>query len=181
MVHDPEPTGEAVLYQTEDGRTRLECRFADETLWLSQALMADLFQTPPQNVTQHLKALYREGELAREATCKEFLQVRMEGDRQVRRAIRHYNLDAILAVGYRVRSPRGTQFRVWATERLREYLVKGFTMDDPSISYFSAAGANSPDSGAPVSGSPSSPIMTTTLRQPKPWNSSTGPPPVKPG
>lgn len=127
------PGGELVLYQTPDGHTRVECRFAEESLWLSQALMAELFQTTPQNVTLHLKALYAEGEIEERATCKDFLQVRMEGTRQVRRAVKFYSLDAILAVGYRVRSPRGTQFRQWATERLREYLVKGFTMDDERL------------------------------------------------
>jgi hypothetical protein len=111
----------------------LECRFAEETLWLSQALMADLFQVTPQNVTLHLQALYAQGEIAEGATCKEFLQVRLEGAREVKRSLRYYNLDAILAVGYRVRSPRGTQFRQWATERLREYLVKGFTLDDERL------------------------------------------------
>ncbi len=129
----PAPIGELVLYQTEDGRTRVECRFADESLWLSQALMAELFQVTPQNVALHLKALYQEGEIEETATCKDYLQVRVEGKRQVRRKVKHYNLDAILAVGYRVRSPRGTQFRKWATERLREYLVKGFTMDDERL------------------------------------------------
>jgi hypothetical protein len=127
------PCGEVVLYVTEDGRARVECRFHDETLWLSQALMAELFQTSPQNITLHLKGLYDEGEIAEEATCKEYLQVRREGARQVRRSVKHYNLDAILAVGYRVRSVRGMQFRQWATERLREYLVKGFTMDDERL------------------------------------------------
>lgn len=125
--------GELILYETEDGRTRVECRFADETLWLSQALMAELFQTTPQNITQHLKTLYEEGEIDEQATCKEYLQVRREGAREVRRSVKHYNLDAILAVGYRVRSVRGTQFRRWATERLREYLVKGFTLDDERL------------------------------------------------
>lgn len=134
MPTNPMPTtGEIVLYETEDGRTRLECRFANETLWLSQALMADLFQVTPQNITLHLQALYAEGEIAEAATCKEFLQVRLEGGRQVRRTLKHYNLDAILAVGYRVRSPRGIQFRRWATERLGEYLLKGFTMDDQRL------------------------------------------------
>ena len=145
MAHEPGPAGEIVLYRTEDGRTRLECRFADETLWLSQALIAELFQTTPQNVTQHLKAIYGEGELEPEATCKEFLQVRREGDRQVRRTVRHYSLDAILAVGYRVRSPRGTQFRIWATERLREYMVKGFTMDDERLRNPPVEGSGVPD------------------------------------
>jgi len=122
-----------ILYQTEDGRTRIECRFADETIWLTQALMAELFATTPQNVTLHLKAIFEEGELSEEATCKDYLQVRTEGGREVRRTLRHYNLPAILAVGYRVRSPRGTQFRQWATDRLSEYIVKGFTMDDERL------------------------------------------------
>ncbi|MDY0040407.1 MAG: virulence RhuM family protein [Desulforhabdus sp.] len=127
--------GELLLYNTEDGKTRLECRFENETIWLSQAQMAELFQTTPQNITLHLKALFSEGEIDPEATCKEYLQVRHEGAREVRRAVKHYSLDAILAVGYRVRSPRGTQFRQWATERLREYLVKGFTMDDERLKH----------------------------------------------
>jgi hypothetical protein len=127
------PASSIVLYQTEDGRTRIECRFEGETLWLTQALIAELFQVTPQNVTMHLRAIFDEGELREEATCKEFLQVRREGSRDVERAIAHYNLPAILAVGYRVRSHRGTQFRQWATERLHEYLVKGFAMDDERL------------------------------------------------
>jgi hypothetical protein len=128
-----EPKSEIMLYQTEDGRTRLEVRFEDETLWLSQALMAELFQTTPQNITLHLKALFAEGEIEKLATCKDYLQVRQEGTRTVQRKVRHYNLEAVLAVGYRVRSTRGTQFRQWATARLQEYLVKGFTMDDERL------------------------------------------------
>lgn len=124
---------ELILYQTEDGRTRIQCRFEGETIWLTQAQMADLFRTTPQNITLHLKDIFAEGELAEEATCKEYLQVRQEGQRQVTRSLRHYNLEAILAVGFRVRSHRGTQFRQWATARLREYLVKGFTMDDERL------------------------------------------------
>ena len=135
------PNGEIILYQTEDGRTRVECRFEQETLWMSQALMAELFQTTPQNITLHLKALYAEGEIDEAATCKEYLQVRREGSREVKRAVRHYNLEAILAVGYRVRSERGIQFRRWATERLSEYLVKGFTMDDQRLKNPPVAGA----------------------------------------
>ena len=131
--HQVPSPGEFLLYETEDGRTRVECRFAEDSLWLSQAMMAELFQTSPQNMTLHLKALYSEGEIAAEATCKSYLQVRSEGDRRVRRTVKFYNLDAILAVGYRVRSQRGTQFRRWATERLREYLVKGFAMDDARL------------------------------------------------
>lgn len=141
----PPPTGELILYETEDGRTRVECRLADETLWLSQALMAELFQTTPQNITLHLKALYEEGEIDERTTCKEYLQVRDEGARQVRRSVKHYNLDAILSVGYRVRSPRGTQFRRWATERLREYIVKGFAMDDERLRNPPVPGSGVPD------------------------------------
>ena len=139
------PAGEFILYETEDGRTRIECRFEDQTLWLSQAGMADLFQTTPQNITLHLKALYADGEISPEATCKDYLQVRQEGNRNVARNIDHYNLDAILSVGYRVRSPRGTQFRRWATERLREYLVKGFTIDDERLKNPPVEGSGIPD------------------------------------
>ena len=124
---------EFILYQTEDGRTRIQCRFEDESIWLTQALMATLFQTTPQNITLHLKALYLEGEITPESTCKNYLQVRSESGRQVKRNVKYYNLSAILAVGYRVRSHRGTQFRQWATERLGEYLLKGFTMDDERL------------------------------------------------
>ncbi len=144
-VPQPPPEGEIVLYQTDDGQTRIECRFEKETLWLSQALMAELFQTTPQNITLHIKAIYEESEADEEATCKEYLQVRQEGGREVRRAVKHYNLDVILAVGYRVRSPRGTQFRRWATERLKEYLVKGFTMDDERLKNPPVEGSGVPD------------------------------------
>ncbi len=139
------PEGEILLYQTEDGRTRIECRFENQTLWLSQKLIAELFQTTPQNITLHIKALYEEGEAEEAATCKDYLQVRQEGGREVRRAVKHYNLDVILAVGYRVRSTRGTQFRRWATERLREYLVKGFTMDDERLKNPPVEGSGVPD------------------------------------
>lgn len=122
-----------VLYVTEDGESRIECRFEAETIWLTQAMIADLFQTSSQNVTMHLKAIYAEGELRHDQTCKELLQVRSEGSRRVARSLKHYSLDAILAVGYRVRSSRGTQFRQWATARLAEYLRKGFTMDDERL------------------------------------------------
>ena len=128
-----QPRGEIVLYQTEDGETRIECRFENENVWMTQALMAELFHTTPQNITLHLRAIYEEGELRETATCKDYLQVRTEGGRQVQRALRHYNLEAILAVGYRVRSARGTAFRQWATARLKEYLVKGFVMDDERL------------------------------------------------
>lgn len=127
------PSGEFILYQTEDGRTRIDVRMAEETVWLSQKAMAELFQVTVPNVSQHLKTIYDEGELQPEATVKQYLIVQTEGKREVSRTVEHYSLDAILAVGYRVRSPRGTQFRIWATERLREYLVKGFAMDDARL------------------------------------------------
>ncbi len=145
MTHDPEPTGEILLYQTEDGRTRLECRFADETLWLSQALIASLFQITVPTVNGHLKNIYAEKELKADATIRNFRIVRKEGGRQVARQIEHYSLDTILAVGYRVRSPRGTQFRTWATERLREYLVKGFTLDNERLKNPPVEGSGVPD------------------------------------
>jgi hypothetical protein len=131
----PDPQSFVVLYQTEDGRTRVQCRFEAETVWLTQALMAELFATTPQNITQHLKAIYDEGELDESATCKPYLQVRQEGTRRVQREVLHYSLPAILAVGYRVRSPRGTQFRQWATARLTEFLVKGFALDDERLKH----------------------------------------------
>ncbi|UQA62795.1 virulence RhuM family protein [Polyangium aurulentum] len=133
MSDEAPPRSELLLYQTEDGRTRIQCRFENETIWLTQAQMAELFEVTPQNVTLHLRAIYQEGELDQEATCKDYLQVRSEGGRSVSRTLRHYSLPAIVAVGYRVRSGRGTQFRQWATARLTEYLVKGFTMDDERL------------------------------------------------
>ncbi|HEX7680230.1 MAG TPA: RhuM family protein, partial [Thermoanaerobaculia bacterium] len=128
MPDSQPPQSSIILYQTEDGRTRIQCRFENETIWLTQAQIAELFQTTPQNVTLHLRSIFADGELSEMATCKDYLQVRQEGARAVSRSLRHYRLEAILAVGYRVRSHRGTQFRQWATARLSEYLVKGFTM-----------------------------------------------------
>jgi hypothetical protein len=133
MSESEAPYPQMILYRSEDGQAHIRCRFEEETLWLTQAQMAELFQTTPQNVTLHLKAIFAEGELAEEATCKEYLQVRREGEREVSRNLRHYRLEAILAVGYRVRSRRGTQFRQWATARLSEYLVKGFVLDDERL------------------------------------------------
>ena len=133
MSDEPLPQSEIILYQTEDGRTRVQCRFEEETLWLTQAQIAELFQTSPQNVTLHLKGIFAEGELDEAATCKDYLQVQSESGRKVKRNVKYYNLSAIIAVGYRVRSHRGTQFRQWATARLSEYLVKGFTMDDERL------------------------------------------------
>ena len=125
--------GELILYRTEDGRAAIQLRAEGGTVWLTQADIAALFGTTPQNVSQHVKAIYAESELTEEATCKELLQVRREGAREVSRNIRHYSLEMVLAIGYRVRSPRGTQFRQWATVHLREYLVKGFVLDDTRL------------------------------------------------
>ncbi len=133
MNEDPPPQSSIILYQTEDGRTRIQCRFENESIWLTQALIAELFQKDVRTINEHLVNIFDEGELAREATIRKFRIVRSEGGRGVAREIEHYNLPAILAVGYRVRSHRGTQFRQWATARLSEYLVKGFTMDDERL------------------------------------------------
>ena len=133
MSDESPPPSSLILYQTEDGRTRIQCRFEHGNVWMTQALMAELFQTTPQNITLHLRAIYAEMEVSESATCKDYLQVRTEGGRQIQRTLRHYSLEAILAVGYRVRSARGTQFRQWATARLQEYLVKGFAMDDERL------------------------------------------------
>ncbi len=124
------PAGELLLYQTEDGRTRVECRLANETLWLPQAGMAELFQTTKQNIAKHLKTIFAERELAEESVVNFWLTTAGDGKRY---RVAYYNLSAILAVGYRVRSLRGTQFRRWATAQLEEYLVKGFVMDDERL------------------------------------------------
>jgi hypothetical protein len=125
--------GEIILYTTEDGTASVQLRTQDGTVWLTQAEIAELFQTTPQNVTTHLRAIYVEKELDVAATCKESLQVQFEGKRTIQRNLKFYSLNAILAIGYRVRSPRGTQFRKWATVHLQEYLVKGFVMDDERL------------------------------------------------
>jgi len=125
------PGGQLLIYQ--DGALRVQVRIDGRTVWLTQSGIAALYQTTPQNVTIHLRSIYADSELDEGATCKYYLQVRQEGARQVRRSLKHYNLDAILAVGYRVRSGRGTAFRQWATSRLSELLVKGFTLDDERV------------------------------------------------
>jgi hypothetical protein len=130
---DSLPIGEFLLYTTEDGNSRVECRFENETIWLSQALIGELFDRDVRTINEHLKNLYEEEELLPEATIRKFRIVRMEGSREVKREIEHYNLEAILAVGFRVKSRRGTQFRRWASTRLQEYLIKGFTMDDERL------------------------------------------------
>ncbi len=128
-----EPTGHFLVYRDADGNARIDVRFDGETVWLTQAQLAELFGTTPQNITQHIAAIYDEGELDQGATCKDYLQVRQEGSRTVRRRLTHYNLDMIISVGYRVRSKTATAFRIWATQRLREYIVKGFVLDDERL------------------------------------------------
>ena len=124
---------EVVIYQAADGRTKVDVRFQDENVWLTQQQMADLFSTSRTNVVEHIQHIYNEGELDEEATCRNFRQVRQEGERQVSREMPFYNLDMIISLGYRVKSSTATQFRIWATERLKEYLIKGFTMDDARL------------------------------------------------
>ena len=125
--------GEIVIYQAEDGFTKVECRFVDETVWLTQQQMAELFHTSRSNIVEHIGHIYEEGELDEVSTCRKFRQVRMEGNRQVTRELPFYNLDMIISLGYRVKSLIATQFRRWATERLKEYMIKGFTMDDERL------------------------------------------------
>ncbi len=124
---------EIIIYRSEDGETRVEVQFTGETVWLSQQQMAELFHTTRPNIVQHIRNIYAEEELNEQATCKNFLQVRQEGSRQVTREIPMYNLDMIISLGYRIRSVIATHFRKWATERLKEYIIKGFTMDDERL------------------------------------------------
>ncbi len=126
-------SGEILIYQSEAGETRLEVRLIGETVWLTQKLMAELFQTTPENIGMHLKNIYEDNELEESATAKDFLVVRQEGEREVRRELKHYNLDAIISVGYRVKSHTATRFRQWATRQLKEYIVKGFVLDDERL------------------------------------------------
>jgi hypothetical protein len=121
---------EILLYQSEDGQIKIQVRLDDHTVWLTQADMVELFQSSKSNISEHIKHIFEEGELSPDSTVRRFRTVRTEGTRKVEREIEHYNLDVIISVGYRVKSLRGTQFRIWATERLREYLIKGFTMND---------------------------------------------------
>lgn len=122
-----------IIYLTESGETKLEVRLENETVWLTQKLLAELFQTTPQNITIHLKNIFEEGELEESATCKEFLQVGKEGNRMVERSQKFYNLDAIISVGYRIKSAVATRFRQWATRHIKEYIVKGFVLDDERL------------------------------------------------
>ena len=119
-----------LIYTGQDGLTKIDVKLEEDTLWLTQAQMCELYQTSRTNVVEHIKHIYEEGELQEEATCRDFRQVRQEGNRMVNRTVLYYNLDMIIALGYRVRSITATRFRQWATLRLKEYITKGFTLDD---------------------------------------------------
>ena len=126
----PSPGGEVIVYESEDGEARVDVRFDKETVWLTQRQMAAVFQSTPQNIVMHLRNVFSSKELDAESTSKDFLVVRTEGKRRVRRALKHYNLDAIISIGYRVNSKRAVRFRQWATRTLREHLVSGYTMNE---------------------------------------------------
>ena len=128
-----ENSSQIIIYQTELGKTKIEVRLENETVWLTQQLMAELFQTTKQNISLHIKNILAEDELLPEATVKEYLTVRKEGSREVRRSLEFYNLDMIISVGYRVQSHVATRFRQWATQHIREYIVKGFVLDDERL------------------------------------------------
>ena len=130
---NPDGNSEFLLYQTEDGQTRVQVRVLDETIWLTQKQLAELFQKDVRTINEHIQNVFEEGELEREPTIRKFRIVQLEGSRQVEREVEHYNLDVIISVGYRVRSHRGTQFRQWATKQLRELIVKGFVLDDERL------------------------------------------------
>ena len=125
--------GEIIIYQTDDGLTHIDVKMEDETVWLTQQQMAELYQTSRTNVVEHITHIYEEGELDENSTCRKFRQVRQEGNRQVNREMVYYNLDMIISLGYRIKSSIATNFRRWATERLKEYMIKGFTMDDDRL------------------------------------------------
>lgn len=129
------PDNQIAFYQTPDGSVNIEVLYAEENIWLSQKKMAELFDTTPQNITQHLKNIYVEGEVDRKSTCKDFLQVQQEGDREIKRNTAMYSLEIIIAVGYRVNSERGTQFRQWATGILKNYIRKGYALDSYRMKY----------------------------------------------
>lgn len=131
-----------LIYQNSDGNIKIDVRLEEETVWLTQDQMAALFGKGRSTVAEHIANVFEESELEQIRTCRKFRQVRMEGSREVEREIDHYNLDIIISVGYRVKSPQGTQFRIWATQRLKEYIIKGFILNDDrfksgtSMNYF---------------------------------------------
>ena len=135
-----EQNNKILIYTGADGLTKIDVKLEEETLWLTQAQMCELYQTSRTNVVEHIRHIYEEGELQEEATCRKFRQVRQEGERMVSREIPYYNLDMIIALGYRVRSIIATRFRQWATQRLKEYITKGFTMDDERLKNLGGGG-----------------------------------------
>lgn len=137
--------GEIVVYQSDDGKVRVQARLENETMWMTQPQLAELFQTTQQNISQHIRNVYTDGELSPEATHKKILWVRQEGRRQVERELDSYNLDMVISVGYRVKSLIATRFRIWATQLLKEYMVKGFVMDDERLKNPPVAGSAAPD------------------------------------
>ncbi|MCV6630476.1 MAG: virulence RhuM family protein [Flavobacteriaceae bacterium] len=128
-----EQKGNIIIYQSGDGISKIDVLLEDENVWLSQQQMAELYQSSRTNVVEHIKNIYQEGELDKNATCRKFRQLRLEGNRKVQREIPFYNLDMIISLGYRIKSNIATKFRIWATERLKEYIIKGFTMDDDRL------------------------------------------------
>ncbi len=132
-MNDNESKGEIILFQSHDGQTKIQVRLENKNIWLTQKSIAELYQVSVPSVNEHLTHIFKEGELAPESTVRKFRIVQLEGKREVTRVIEHYNLETIMAVGYRVRSSRGTQFRQWATAQLQELLVKGFVMDDDRL------------------------------------------------
>lgn len=133
MEQNKQNTGDIIIYQTEDGLTKINVKLDNDTVWLNQQQMAELYQSSRSNVVEHIKHIYEEGELSAEATCRNFRQVRLEGNREVSRELPFYNLDMIISLGYRIKSAIATRFRIWATQRLKEYMIKGFTMDDERL------------------------------------------------
>ena len=133
MKQNLENTGDIIIYQTEDGLTRISVKLDEDTVWLNQQQMAELYQSSRTNVVEHIKHIYEEGELREDVTCRKFRQVRLEGNREVNRELPFYNLDMIISLGYRIKSVIATRFRIWATQRLKEYMIKGFTMDDERL------------------------------------------------
>jgi hypothetical protein len=126
-------SSQILIYQSEDGQTRIEVQLQDETVWLMQQHMADLFQTSKQNISHHIQSIFEEGELTPEATVKKYLTVRREGQREVKRSLDYYNLDMIISVGYRIKSHVATRFRQWATRHIKEFIIKGFILDDERL------------------------------------------------
>lgn len=145
MTDDLPVKSEFLVYQTEDGRIKIDVRLEDETVWLTQQHMAELFQTSQQNISLHIRNIYEEAELIHDSTHKKYLSVRQEGKRSIKRNLDYYNLDMIISVGYRVKSHVATRFRIWATQRLKEYIIKGFVMDDERLKNPPVPGSSIPD------------------------------------